>query len=107
MDSKIRSFVCSTAGASDCFETETIQSLWSGYGVIVRYDLEGASLNQVVVKHVKPTDERNHRRGWNTDRSHQQKLKPYQVETAWNKLWRAKCDSHCRELYRAQSATSC
>ncbi len=59
-----------------------VQSLWSGYGSIDRIGLEGTDVQSVIVKHVKPGDG-GHPRGWNTDLSHQRKLKSYQVETHW------------------------
>ena len=59
-----------------------VQSLWSGYGSIVRMGLEGADVSSVIVKHVQP-GVGDHPRGWNTDLSHQRKLKSYQVETNW------------------------
>jgi thiamine kinase-like enzyme len=59
-----------------------IQSLWSGYGSIKKYELLGCDYPTVIVKHVKP-DQGAHPRGWNTDLSHQRKLKSYQVELHW------------------------
>ncbi|MCM8526415.1 MAG: ecdysteroid 22-kinase family protein, partial [Lentisphaeraceae bacterium] len=72
-----------------------IQSLWSGYGKILRYGLKGSDRDSVVVKHVKLPDQGNHPRGWNTDISHQRKLKSYQVETAFYKNWSSACDENC------------
>ena len=82
-------------GAKEVFETEMIQSLWSGYGKIVRIGLEGSHRKSVVVKHVKLPDHGNHPRGWNTDLSHQRKLKSYQVETAFYQQWSSKCNDDC------------
>lgn len=61
----------------------TIQTLWSGYGEIVRIHLEGCERTSVIVKHVKFPQETAHPSGWNTDRSHQRKVRSYQVETHW------------------------
>jgi len=77
-------------------ELGVIQSLWSGYGSIVRYGLKGASLESVVVKHVSLPEAVAHPRGWNTDHSHQRKLKSYEVETAWYRDWSARCGNGCR-----------
>ncbi len=90
-------------GATHAYEVEVIQSLWSGYGKIVRYGLEGCNRKSVVIKHVILPDQTNHPRGWNTDLSHQRKLKSYQVETAWYRLWADHCDEfapipHCLAL---------
>jgi len=62
-----------------------IQELWSGYGKIVRVELEDTSLRSVVAKHVQLPIHKNHPRGWNTDLGHQRKVKSYQVETNWYK----------------------
>ncbi|HEY5621806.1 MAG TPA: phosphotransferase [Pontiella sp.] len=88
-------------GAEALVESEIIQSLWSGYGKIVRcgleYDEKGQrSLPSVVVKHVHWPDSKNHPRGWNTGRSHERKVRSYQVETAWYGNWAGHCDETCR-----------
>ncbi|TAJ12793.1 DUF1679 domain-containing protein [Marinilabiliaceae bacterium JC017] len=85
-------------GAKELFEIGVIQNLWSGYGKIVRYGLKGANRKSVVVKHVRlPEQEKHsHPRGWNTNLSHQRKLKSYQVEMAWYDRWSRYCDETCR-----------
>lgn len=95
----VESLVCTATGAAAIQSTEAIQSLWSGYGSIVRCHLRHVRNNgpaSVVVKHVRPPSSANHPRGWNTDRSHQRKLRSYQVETAWYRDWSSKCDEGCR-----------
>jgi hypothetical protein len=82
-------------GASDIQLIEVIQDLWSGYGTIRRYQLIGAERERVVVKHVHITDQIDHPRGWNTDRSHLRKLRSYEVETAWYAKWSGRCDANC------------
>ena len=64
---------------TDIFKIEDIQTLWSGYGKIMRYGLKGGDRDSVVIKHVKLPDQGSHPRGWNTDRSHQRKIRSYQV----------------------------
>jgi hypothetical protein len=85
-----------TTGATALVESEIIQSLWSGYGKIVRCGLEGSELKSVVVKHVHWPTSDNHPRGWNTGRSHERKVKSYQVETHWYERWADRCDNTCR-----------
>ena len=75
-------FILEITGAHRLAPPETVQTLWSGYGSIVRIGLEGGDVPSVIVKHVRPGTG-NHPRGWNTDLSHQRKLKSYQVETNW------------------------
>lgn len=84
------------AGADEIFHLEDIQSLWSGYGKIMRYGLKNAESESIVVKHVKLPDQAYHPRGWNTDISHQRKVKSYQVESSWYRDWASKCNESCR-----------
>ncbi len=85
------------ATAADALErVEVIQSLWSGYGEIVRYRLVGAEMPTVVLKHIKLPRHKQHPRGWNTDLSHQRKIKSYQVEMAWYSQWSYLCSDDCR-----------
>jgi len=79
---EIERFVRDLTGAERLTPKGRVQSLWSGYGSIDRIGLEGTDLRSVIVKRVQPGDG-GHPRGWNTDLSHQRKLKSYQVETHW------------------------
>ena len=64
-------------------EIEHVQTLWSGYGSIKRYKLEGGKYPSVIVKHIQLPESGKHPRGWNTDLSHQRKIKSYAVESYW------------------------
>lgn len=83
-------------GASRIVGSETIQSLWSGYGRIVRCRLEGSAHGSVIVKHVRWPDRHHHPRGWNSDLGHERKVRSYQVETAWYERHATRCDATCR-----------
>lgn len=83
MNEHFRSVILESTGASSLSEKEIIQELWSGYGKIIRVELESASVESVIVKHIQLSDNKNHPRGWNTDLGHQRKLKSYKVETTW------------------------
>ena len=96
MSPYLRDIILKSTGANELFSAGTIQNLWSGYGSIDRYQLKGSKLESVVVKHVRLPEQSNHPRGWNTDHSHQRKLRSYQVETAWYKNWASHCNDHCR-----------
>jgi hypothetical protein len=96
MNADLKSVILSATGATELVEQGVIQSLWSGYGSIVRYGLRGTALESVVVKHVSLPEGVAHPRGWNTDLSHQRKLKSYEVETAWYRDWSARCGAECR-----------
>lgn len=73
---------------------ETVQSLWSGYGEIARYFSPGLNTN-VIVKHINPPEQVSHPRGWNTQISHQRKLKSYQVELHFYQDYAQHCDEFC------------
>jgi hypothetical protein len=59
---------------------EVVQSLWSGYGRLLRVRLEGAAHPSVIVKHVRPPSDDAHPRGWSGRASHERKLRSYEVE---------------------------
>ncbi len=96
MNRYFQEICCQATGADEIFKIEEIQSLWSGYGSIMRYGLKGSNRESVVIKHVKLPDQANHPRGWNSDISHQRKIRSYQIETAWYRKWAAYCDESCR-----------
>jgi len=93
--------VVKTTAATHITSVERIQSLWSGYGEILRLHLEsGPHLKDgqhrsVVLKHIKLPQPSEHPRGWNTDISHQRKLKSYRVESHWYQHFASCCDEHC------------
>jgi hypothetical protein len=62
----------------------------------MRYALEGSKTHSIVVKHVSLPKGGAHPHGWNTDISHQRKVKSYVVEVAWYDQWSHHCDDHCR-----------
>ncbi|MFC7336385.1 phosphotransferase [Haloferula chungangensis] len=86
--------ILATTSASRVQVTEMIQELWSGYGNILRLELDGE--RTVIAKHVRAADSGNHPRGWDTDVSHQRKLRSYEVESVWYQNWSQQCDEHCR-----------
>ena len=96
MDQHFQNTILESTGAASLYKIEVIQSLWSGYGEIVRFGLNGCELESVVVKHVNLPEGGSHPRGWNTDLSHQRKLKSYKVETEWYKSFNAKCNDDCK-----------
>ena len=96
MRERIESILQERTGAREAHAVETLQQLWSGYGAIVRYQLLGAPVESVIVKHVSPPAARSHPRGWNTDRAHQRKLQSYAVETNWYQQYAAHCSAAAR-----------
>lgn len=75
-------------GADQVLEREHLQTLWSGYGEILRVTLEGASQPSVIVKHVTP--------GSGRGRSHERKLRSYDVERAFYRSYATRCSEACR-----------
>lgn len=75
---------------------QVLQQLWSGYGAIIRFKLTGAVAESVVVKCIDPPKAVNHPRGWNTDHSHQRKLRSYEVEAQWYRQFAQTCPVKCR-----------
>ena len=75
--------------------SELVQSLWSGYGKLLRVQLSGTDARSVILKQVRLPQPAGHPRGWHSNLSHQRKLKSYQVECQWYELYADKCDDHC------------
>jgi hypothetical protein len=96
MNSNFKKYLLEITGSTECSKSEVIQSLWSGYGEISRFQLEGTSLKSVVVKCISLDIQTEHPRGWNTNTSHNRKVKSYQVETYWYKQWSQKCNESCK-----------
>ena len=96
MDKQFENIVLRSTGASSLYRMEQIQELWSGYGSIIRYGLEGAASPTVVVKYVRMPTKDRHPRGWNSDLGHKRKMKSYKVETAWYSNYASLCDERCR-----------
>tara|TARA_R110002049_G_scaffold50370_3_gene143078 strand:+ start:119573 stop:120592 length:1020 start_codon:yes stop_codon:yes gene_type:complete len=96
MDSTLNDRILCCTGATEITGSSPIQSLWSGYGQIMRVGLNGAEVPSVVVKHVRPPQRANQPRGWNTQQSHQRKLHSYQVESKWYRDWAERLDETCR-----------
>jgi hypothetical protein len=96
MNPAFQNYLLQVTKASTCEEIEVIQSLWSGYGSISRYELEGSLHRTVVVKSISLNQVAEHPRGWNTDKSHTRKVKSYEVETHWYEQWNQQCTEDCR-----------
>ncbi len=95
MKDRFNDHICKVLKAEKLNFVEEVQSLWSGYGSIKRYSVEGGEVNSIIVKYVDPPNEKNHPRGWNTNVSHKRKIKSYEVEVAWYDQWSKLCDHNC------------
>lgn len=96
MNLNFEKYLIKTSNASKVEEIEVIQSLWSGYGKISRYQLFDSTFKTVVVKNISLNQLKNHPRGWNTNNSHNRKVKSYEVETFWYQNWNQLTNEHCR-----------
>jgi hypothetical protein len=96
MNPNFRDYLLKTTKSTECKEVEIIQSLWSGYGSISRYQLDNASLPTVVVKQISLNASSEHPRGWNTTNSHDRKVQSYKVETHWYEEWSQLCTDDCK-----------
>lgn len=96
LDEAIGNVVLDATSANAVVGVDLVQRLWSDYGQIVRCRLDGEAAPSVIVKHVAWPSERDHPRGWATDRSHQRKLRSYQVETAFYERHAPRCGSEVR-----------
>jgi len=93
-DTMLQQIICRATGAAQARRGYVIQSLWSGYGEIVRYHLQGR--DSIIVKHVRIPDAVDHPRGWHNDHAHARKLRSYEVEMHWYAHDAARCDETCR-----------
>jgi len=92
----VRQTILTATKAQELLKGEPFQGLWSGYGSIDRYGLIGSSRSSVVVKHVRLPDQSAHPRGWNSEGSHQRKIRSYDVESEWYRRWAGRCDASVR-----------
>lgn len=96
MDADLEAVVLDATSGRSISQTQIVQTLWSGYGQIVRCSVEGGSCSSVIVKHVKWPDQRDHPYGWTSDHSHERKLQSYQVESTWYDQYSQVCSDACR-----------
>ena len=89
-------WVCQTTGARAVRRVDSLQALWSGYGEIVRVELEGADVPSVIVKRVSPPERMQHPRGWNGEYSTARKLRSYEVEKWFYLSHAQRCVGHAR-----------
>src|ERR1700729_827472 len=84
-------WIANPLGAQRARKRDRIQSLWSGYGEIIRVELVGAAHESVIVKSVRPPCASHAE-----DRSHARKCRSYDVEMAWYRGLAKECDDTCR-----------
>lgn len=94
MDTPLRQLILQCSGARAVTRHQHLQRLWSGYGEIARVHLHGAEMESVILKRITPPAQCSGT--LKPRRSHERKMRSYQVEMAWYRHWSAACDDGCR-----------
>lgn len=89
------SSIINALGATNVQSVQLIQSLWSGYGELVRVYLTGYQHASVIVKHIALPQSQTHPKGWVTNLSHQRKRLSYQIESYWYQHYANLCTTNC------------
>ncbi len=89
MDASLVAFVTSATGATEVERGVRVQSLWGGYGELVRLHLVGGSAPTVILKDVRPP---RGERGL----SHARKCRSYDVEVAFYRDYAERSSEACR-----------
>jgi hypothetical protein len=95
-------WIAEACGATRVRRARRIQSLWGGYGELLRVELIGAAAESVIVKWVTPPKQQRGK----ADASHARKCRSYDVELAWYRSYAARCTESCRVPTRIASRTS-
>ena len=96
MNIELESLLKKATGALNVGPFHKLQQLWSGYGKLERVELQGSELASVIIKTMAPPKETKHPRGWTGKKSHQRKMKSYEVERNWYQHYSYLCDENCR-----------
>ncbi len=91
MKEEITAWLLATTRAARVTRWERIQSLWSGYGELLRVHLDGSERETVIVKWVHPPAA-----GARSDVSHRRKCRSYDVELAFYRVYASRCDDGSR-----------
>lgn len=91
----LENFISSVFATARITRVEPIQSLWGGYGDLLRLYLTGCEHSCVILKHIRLPQPADHPRGWRSDLSHKRKLRSYEVETYWYAHYAKLCPRWC------------
>jgi hypothetical protein len=83
-------------GTEEVALVKQVQSLWSGYGKILRFKLPRHRPETIIAKEITFPEQSHHPRGWNTQISHERKVKSYEVESSWYTHYASLCNKRCR-----------
>lgn len=84
------SWVLERTGASGLQQSQRLQSLWGGYGELLRLSLLGSDLNSVILKRVLFPDANR------SSASDRRKRRSYEVEQVWYNGAARRLGDHCR-----------
>ncbi|MGB3467236.1 MAG: oxidoreductase family protein [Cyclobacteriaceae bacterium] len=99
MNKELQSTILQATDGDGIDRIEQVQSLWSGYGQLLKCHLKGGRQSSVIVKYIdtgKSVYQNDHPKGWQTDRSHQRKLKSYQIEGNWYSQYALQTNADCK-----------
>ncbi len=98
IEPEIAAFVREATGARAVLRCERVQSLWGGYGELVRLHLDGGEAASVVLKVVSPPPRSSGEasRGDEAARSHARKCRSYDVELAFYGDYAGRTTAGCR-----------
>ncbi|MEE9335507.1 MAG: phosphotransferase [Granulosicoccaceae bacterium] len=87
-------------GATQVHQLQTLQSLWSGYGSIIRVTTNSAAYPTLIVKHIQAPKTQQYRgtpgaSNWQGKASNTRKLHSYQVEANWYRHFAKGCAAQC------------
>lgn len=81
----LKKFILESTLANEILSVTKIQTLWRGYGEILKVKLKGENIYTVIVKNIVFPDSKNLSK--NDYFSHQRKYKSYEVEINWYKYY--------------------
>ena len=91
MDESLVTYLLERLEVDEIISREHIQSLWSDYGEIFKMKTSDPARTSIIVKHISIPTRGTHPRGWDTGASNKRKIKSYEVETNWYKIYNEKC----------------
>lgn len=99
--SGVLEWIAEACGATRATRVEHVQTLWSGYGEIVRVELDGGIAPSVIVKHVRPPERA-------ASSGDARKRRSYQVELEFYRELAPLLDERCRvaALYASRATTN-
>lgn len=85
---------------------EDVQTLWSGYGKILRGKVNHGIVSSVIIKYCTLPQKFEHPRGWNTEVSQVRKMRSYQIEKNWYQQWSHACSDKSRVAHTYWASSS-